>query len=162
MEPLALNLRLWTENRLIFEMYLRNTPQQEYATSYKVFYSKIIQNVLNTTSSINYYRPNLGGLETIKLGDSKGFMIISYRDLEKSQSRRDEFYYTTINYGDCVGCDPLMAIYGGDILDNMGQEDLPTEKQILMYMDLAWDMIAAVKRYDVAAPVGSVFDCICK
>ncbi|WP_275372548.1 hypothetical protein [Clostridium tertium] len=149
-------LNLWTENRRNLEEYIKVTKQSEYALTQESFFQAIVSKVLNVSKYSPNFAENYGDIQTIKLGNTSGFNIISFRELEKSNHLRDQFFYTSLNYDVIPYVDPLKRIYytKEDARGNI--ESAPTKAQVGEYMDLAWHLIASIDRYNIAAPCGII------
>ncbi len=123
----------WELRKDALRNYFTTTNQDEYNSSYKEILVKIFELVLTEQ------KVQLDSITTIDNGDYQGTLLFTI-PFDKYQPSEDEYYFTSVGYGSCSGCDTLQGISDYD-------GELPTEEQVDDYMTLALHMIQKMKKY---------------
>lgn len=123
----------WELRKDALRNYFTTTNQDEYNSSYKDILIKIFELVLTEQ------KVQLDSITTIDNGDYQGTLLFTI-PFDTYQPSEDEYYFTSVGYGSCSGCDTLQGISGYD-------GELPTEEQVDDYMTLALHMIQKMKKY---------------
>lgn len=118
----------WNENKNILEDWFKNTPQKEYLD-----YDDIVKQIF--TKVVKGYE--VKSMTIIDNGEYQGDRIFILPKSEYQPSVKD-YIVINISYGSCSQCDTITHIREYSVENSW---EIPTEKQVDMYMLLALHMI---------------------
>lgn len=114
----------WERNKHELEERFRQKPPENY--------EDIVQGVVEILNPKREYgSPDPTRITVIDHGDYQGTLIFVIAETGYQPSR---YWYVTVGYGSCSGCDTLQAI-----------QDAPISKQVPQYMTLALHIVQGLK-----------------
>ncbi len=109
--------------------------QAKYMKAHPENYAEVVKNVVEIMPEVDYEKPDPARIHEIDDGDYQGTLlyIIAAEGYQPSQ-----YWYVTVSYGSCSGCDTLEGIKGyGD--------GPPSEQQVKDYMTLSLHIVQGIK-----------------
>lgn len=127
-------VKQWEENKHKLAEYFKTTKQEEYS-SYKQIVTKVFEICLPKADDYSGF--DLSKMTVIDDGNYQGTQIFIIPK-DTYQPSVGEYVMTNTYYGSCSACDALEAIH-------KYKYDLPTDKQVKMYMTLALHLVQKLK-----------------
>ena len=130
-------VKKWEERKDLLEEYFQKNVQAEYG-SYKKILEAMLELVLRFEDDDKFNDGfDYEAITEIDNGDYQGTFIFVFH-VESYQPEVDRYYFTSVEYGSCSGCDTLQAVCDYE-------DGLPTEEQVQSYMTLALHMLQKIK-----------------
>jgi hypothetical protein len=135
-------LDAWDKYNHNLKEYFKTTIQEEYNDSYLKLLTKTIEIIFpEDVDEYREYRLDPKRITQIDHGDYQGtFIFIIANDTYQPDPDTKDYWYTSVDYGSCSGCDTLQHIVASG-----NYEGLPDAKQIEGYWTLCLHMIQKIK-----------------
>jgi len=127
------------------EIFIKNEDKLKHILSQKhpenyLELLKIIINIIYEDYNLNdEYRLDPSRIVEIDQGDYQGMLLFI---IGCAGYQPDYYYYTSVYYGSCSGCDTLEGIRGYE-------DEIPNETQIKDYLTLILHMVQKIKKMEL-------------
>ena len=106
-------------------------------------YDALIYAIIETLKTGEWDSPDSDSITVARTEDysRRYYYIIGANDCET-------IYFLSVEYGTCSGCDELCAIEDQSEVNERGEYEPPTDKQVEQYFDLCLEIVKNIKRID--------------
>lgn len=133
-------VKQWDKNKNKLEEFLSKSNEDDF--DYEFLVKSLVEKVINDEDASYGANLDADAITTIDNGDYQGTLLFIIPN-DTYQPSEDDYYYTSVGYGSCSGCDTLQAIkdyhYGDEAKE-------PCEENVKQYMTLCLHLLQSFKK----------------